>query len=292
DGGLRPIAAQGETSPTKIHHLIEVNPPDSQNGTLRADAKMRYNVVAFLTQEFAMAKLNPNLTKAAKMAGTAAKVPKAPPMPKAPKAPTPDQLKKQAKAKAMARLKNLIKLGIFLLTIAIVALVVYLVKFHGKQPKDALKQAIEFAYKDNVLKFRDAFTTDSIEMVENGRPYSEEPWKRLMDGITPAARPAITKEKVETRNDIRTAEVTLLIDAEQRTIYMRQEEGQWKINLNVAINPRRLTLPDNIPPEYIENFQISDDQEAWWEDPPEEKEKKAKGGGWLSKLKIGNKRLF
>ena len=63
---------------------------------------------------------------------------------------------------------------------------------------------------------------------------------------------------------------------------MRKEDGAWKINLNVAINQRKLTLPDDIPAEYIDNFDVSDEPEAWWEEDEanDEKAKKQSGGFW------------
>lgn len=232
-----------------------------------------------------MAKLNPNIKKVASTGGI-----KVPPTPRAPKA---DQLKKQAKERAKARMKSFIRIGIFIAVALIVALVVYMVKFHGRQPKDAFKKAVSYAYQDETLKFRDMFTSDSIGMVENGRE-SNEPWEHLMDGITPAQKPKIISESKSEQNSIENAELVVKIGDEDRVIHMRREDGAWKINLNVAIDPRRIALPSDIPPEYVENFQVTDENEAWWEDAPEEKAEKEKGAisKFFSKIMGGGKRTF
>lgn len=199
----------------------------------------------------------------------------------------PDQLKKQAQARAKARAKMLIRVAIFALIILIVGLVVYLVKFHGRMPKDAFYSAVEYAYKDNTIKFKEAFTSDSIELVESGDGNPEDHWMKLMDGITPSTRPKVTKEDQTEKNGIKTATLTVNVDGELRTVYMLNEEGKWKINLNVAINPRMITLPDDIPPEYVENFELTDEPEAWWESDKEESDEKSKKSGFFSKLKSG-----
>lgn len=232
-----------------------------------------------------MAKINPNIKKVASAGGV-----KVPPMPRVPKT---EQLKKQAKEQAKARMKRFIRIAIFIAIALIVAFVIYMVKFYGRQPKDAFKKAIAYAYQDETLKFRDMFTSDSIEMVENGRE-SNEPWERLMDGITPATKPQIVSESKSQQNSIENAELVVKIEDESRVIHMRQEGGAWKINLNVAIDPRRIALPSDIPPEYVENFQVTDENEAWWEDAPEEKAEKEKSAiaRFFSKLSGGGKRTF
>ena len=203
----------------------------------------------------------------------------------------PDQVKMQAQARAKARVKMLIRVAIFALIILIVGAIVYFVKFHGRMPKDAFNAAVEYAYKDNTVKFRDAFTTESIELVESGDGDPEASWARLMDGITPSSHPKVTNEETHEKNGISTATLTVNVDGEQRTIYMLKEDGSWKINLNVALNPRAITLPDGVPPEYIENFEISDEPEAWWEsDTPDAKGDDKKKSGFFAKLK--SKKLF
>lgn len=234
-----------------------------------------------------MAKSKANIKRVASAGGV-----KAPPKPRGPK---PDQLKKRAKQQAKARMKRVLRVALVLLLALIVAFVVYMVKFHGRQPKDALKKVIAYAYEDKSLKFRDMFTSDSIEMVERGRD-SSEPWERLIDGITPVDKPKIVSENKYEQNGIDNAELVVKIDDEDRIIHMRREDGAWKVNLNVAIDPRRVELPTDIPPEYVENFQVSDENEAWWEDVPkaEEEAEKEKGavGRFFSKITRGGKRLF
>ena len=82
------------------------------------------------------------------------------------------------------------------------------------------------------------------------------------------------------------ATLTVNIDGERRIVNMREEDGRWKVNLNVALNPKRIVLPDDIPPDYIENFAVTDEHEAWWEEA-EEKSDDDKGGkkGMLDGLK-------
>ena len=201
----------------------------------------------------------------------------------------PDQLKKQAQARAKARVKALIRIGIFIAIAAIIALVVYLVKFHGRMPKDAFNNAVEYAYKNKAVQFRDMFTSDSIALVESGEGSVEDNWEHLMAGVTPSETPKVKSEKQENKKGIKTATLEVMIDGEMRTVHMLQEDGSWKINLNVALNPQKLTLPDNIPPEYIQNFEVADEDEAWWEDPADDKENgkdASKKGGFLSKFKF------
>ena len=237
-------------------------------------------------------KVNPNLKKAASMGGI-----KKPPKPAAPaeaqfvkKVKDPNQLKKMAQAKAKQRLKMLIRVLVVMLTVAIIAGAVYFFKFYGRQPKDAFKAAVEYAYKDNIGKFRNSFTSDSIAMVENSDEQSTDVWSHLIDGITPPVHPKVVSEKVTGTKDNPTAELTVNIDGENRMIYMRKEDGRWKINLNVAINPRKITLPDNVPVEYLENFEVSDEPDAWWEEGvAEKKDEKDSKDGFFGGLK---KKLF
>ena len=230
------------------------------------------------------------LTSAASKTGL-----KKPPKPAAPKeaqmikkAKDPQQLKKMAEAKAKQRMKMLIRVLVVALTVAIIAGVVYFVKFYGRQPKDAFKAAVEYAYKDNIAKFRNSFTSDSIAMVENSDDKSTDVWSHLIDGITPPVRPKIVSEKITGSKDNPTAELTVNIDGENRMVYMRKEDGNWKINLNVAINPRKITLPDNVPVEYLENFEVSDEPDAWWEEGANAKdEDDGKKDGFFARLTSG-----
>lgn len=237
-----------------------------------------------------MAKIDPKKMKSA--AGSAQKAAamggvRAPMMPPKPRIQTPEQLKKQAEAKAKARAKAMMRILIVAAVLAVVGLVVYLVKFHGRMPKDAFQNAVEYAYKNDVDRFRTVFTTDSVELVENEPEKATEVWLHLIDGITPTPKPEVLKQEIEDNKGIKTAELTVKMDGEQRTVHMRQEDGAWKINLNVAINPRKVTLPDDIPPEYIENFETSDEPEAWWEEGEEKKDSKKKKKGFFAKLKSG-----
>lgn len=228
-----------------------------------------------------MAKVNASKVKAVASKGGV----RVPPSPV--KVQKPDQLKKQAQARAKARMKSLMKILIFIAIAAIIGLVVYLVKFHGRMPKDAFNNAVEYAYKSKTVQFRDMFTSDSIALVESGEGNAEDSWNHLMSGITPQTPPKVTREKQEDKKGIKTATLDVMIDGEMRTVHMLQEDGSWKINLNVALNPQKLTLPDDIPPEYIQNFEISDEDEAWWEDSDEDEENSKtskKSGGFLSKL--------
>lgn len=214
---------------------------------------------------------------------------KVPQAPKAPKVPAmkPDQLKKQAQAKAKARLKMLVKVLVVAAVLAVIGVIVYFVKFYGRQPKDAFKNTVEYAYADKIEQFRSTFTQDSIELVESGVENTDAAWEHLMDGVTPAAvRPEVIMEKIEDEKGIRSAELTVNIDGERRIVNMREEDGRWKVNLNVALNPKRIVLPDDIPPDYIENFAVTDEHEAWWEEA-EEKSDDDKGGkkGMLDGLK-------
>jgi hypothetical protein len=227
-----------------------------------------------------MAKIDPKKMKSAaagaKKAASMGGI-KAPMVPK-PRVQTPEQLKKQAQAKAKARAKAMMRILIVTAVLAVVGLVVYFVKFHGRMPKDAFQNALEYAYKNDVDKFRTTFTTDSVELVENDPDKANDIWLHLIDGITPTQKPEVLRQDIEANKGIKTAELSVKIDGHQRTVHMRQEDGTWKINLNVAINPRKVTLPDDIPPEYIENFETSDEPEAWWEEGEEKKDDKKKKG--------------
>ncbi len=214
----------------------------------------------------AKAKVNVNQVK-----GVASKA--GAPIPPKPRIQSPDQLKKQAEQRAKARVKTLIRGAIMVLGLVIIAGAVYLFKFYGRMPKDALKNAIEYAYEDNTIKFKQYFTTDSIKIVENGNDTNTAPWEHLMDVITPTGeKPKILKENIEEKNNQKIAQVTIRLEGDERTIHMRQEDGKWRINLNVAIDPRHLTLPEDIPADYIDNFTLNDELEAWWETPPETEE--------------------
>ncbi len=220
---------------------------------------------------------------------------KKPPKPAAPKeaqmikkAKDPQQLKKMAEAKAKQRMKMLIRVLVMTLAVAIIAGVVYFVKFYGRQPKDAFKSAVEYAYKDNLAKFRNSFTSDSIAMVENNDDTANDIWMHLIDGITPPIHPKVISEKITGTKDNPTAELTVNVDGENRMIYMRKEDGNWKINLNVAINPKKITLPDDIPVEYLENFEVSDEPDAWWEEGVSKKDKDGgENEGFFARLKSG-----
>ena len=207
-----------------------------------------------------MAKVNAKQVSGLASKAGAPKIPKAPKMPKAPKVKSPEELKKQAQAKAKARAKKLLKVVILLAVVALVAFIVYMVKFYGRQPHDALKPCIEYAYKNNVTKFRSS--------------------------ITPVgARTEIGKETIKTENNRSTAEVEVTVDGIKRTIFMRQDDGQWLINLNVAINPNHVELPPDIPESYRDSFTINQENDAWWDEPAEEEEAK-KDGGFFSKFKF------
>jgi len=230
-----------------------------------------------------MAKIAPNVQKAAGMAGI-----KAPPV-KAPKLKTADQLKKEAAAEGKKRAKRLVKVLIVAAVAAAIALVIYFVKFYGKQPKDMLAVAAEAASHGDLLAFRNTFTEDSIAFVENAEGDSKKNWEHLMDGLCPTSElPSVKKQEITEVNDIKNAELTVLIEGKERKIFMRQEEGTWRINLNVALNPnpKNLPLPDDIPPEYVNNFNVSGKTEAWWEDSDkkEDEEKSSGVGSYLKKV--------
>ncbi len=235
-----------------------------------------------------MAKLNPSQLKGA-TSKAGIKMPPAAAGVKAPagiKVKSPDQMKKMAQEKAKARLKVLLKIVILLVVVAIVAGIVYMVKYYGRQPKDALENAIQYAYKDNVVRFRQSFTEDTIRHVENGDEYKEEAWEPLINAITPIeGHPKILDETIEEVNQKKLAKVTILLDGEKRTVNMRQDDGKWLIDLNVAIDPMHVTLPEEIPAAYMKNFKLKDTHEPWWEDPPEASEGTAQG--FLSKFKCG-----
>ena len=230
-----------------------------------------------------MAKLAPNIQKVAGMAGV--KTPKIPT--KAPKLKNADQLKKEAAAEGKKRAKRLIKVLIVAAIAATIALVIYFVKFYGKQPKDVLAVAVEAAHQSDMMAFRNTFTEDSIEFVENSEGDSNKNWEHLMDGLCPTSEyPSVKSQEITEVNDIKNAELTVIIEGEERKIFMRQEEGVWKINLNVALNPnpQKLPLPEDIPPEYMDNFNVSGKPEAWWEESSK-KEDEEKSGGIGSYLK-------
>lgn len=230
-----------------------------------------------------MAKLNASQLKSAASKGGV----KVPPVPKVP-AVKPEQLKKQAQAKAKARMKKLVRVLVAAAVVAVIGVIVYFVKFYGRQPKDAFKNTVEYAYQDNVDKFRNTFTQDSIELVESGADNTNDAWEHLMDGITPSIRPHVIRENIEDEKGIRSAELVVNIDGEQRIVNMREEDGRWKVNLNVALNPRKIVLPDDIPADYIENFSVSDEHEPWWESSDGKKEDGDDGKkGFLDRLKIG-----
>lgn len=233
-----------------------------------------------------MAKVN-----AKQVSGLASKAgaPKMPKVPKAPKIKSPEELKKQAQAKAKARAKKLLKIVILLAVVALVGLIVYLVKFYGRQPHDALQPCIEYAYKNKVSKFRSCFTYDSIMRVDGGDEDNTEAWQGLIDSITPVgARTTIGSEKVTTENNRTTAEVEVTVDGIKRTIFMRQDDGRWLINLNVAINPNHVELPPDIPESIRDSFTINKENDAWWDEAVEE-EAAAKDSGFLSKFKFFKK---
>lgn len=234
--------------------------------------------MSWVLVEVTMAKLNPNIKKAAQMGGV-----RVPPKPRVPGVKTPDQIKKQAQARAKSRMKRLVRVLIVAGALFVVGLVVYFVKFYGRMPKDAWNKCIEYAYKDDTAKFRDCFTVDSIDMVESGDGVNDRKWAHLIEGVTPVSgRPKVIRSTSTGAKGIESAEMAVNIDGVERTVYMRKEDGAWKINLNVAINPRKLTLPDDIPAEYIDNFDVSDEPEAWWEEDEanDEKAKKKSGGFW------------
>ncbi|MBR4984828.1 MAG: hypothetical protein IKY83_03680 [Proteobacteria bacterium] len=235
-----------------------------------------------------MAKLDAKKLKSAASKG-GVKVPAAPKAPKVP-AVKPDQLKKQAQAKAKARMKMLIRVLVVAAVVAVIGVIVYFVKFHGRQPKDAFNNTVEYAYGDKIEKFRNTFTQDSIELVESGQDNPDAAWEHLIDGITPAEHPTVIRQTIEDEKGIRTAVLTVKVDGEQRTVNMREEDGRWKVNLNVALNPKQIVLPDDIPPDYIENFAVADEHEPWWENSEEggdESGKKGESKGLLGRLKIG-----
>lgn len=184
----------------------------------------------------------------------------------APIAPKPKQVGAMAKGRAKSTLKRFITIGILLLTIAIVAGIVYFVKFYGRQPKDALKKTIAYAYENKYEAFRDSFTSDSITLLEGTWQRAGDPWEHMMDGITPTERPKILGETVKDVKGVKTAEVELLLDGKDRSIHMRQEDGVWKVNINVAIDPRKVSLPPGLEPEILELFATQDDNSAWWEE--------------------------
>ena len=234
-----------------------------------------------------MAKVN-----AKQVSGIASKAgaPKKPKAPHAPKIKSPEELKKQAQAKAKARAKRLLKIFIMLAVVALIALIVYLVKYYGRQPHDALKPCIEYAYKNKVSKFRDCFTHDSIMRVDGGQEDNEEAWQALIDSITPVgAKTKIGKETIKTENNRSTAEVEVTVGGIKRTIFMRRDDGRWLINLNVAINPNHVELPPDIPESYRDSFTINKENDAWW-DEAEPEEEAQKNNGFLSKFKFFKKR--
>ena len=237
-----------------------------------------------------MAKINASkLKSAATMAGVRKPVA---PAPAGVRIQKPSQMKQAAKARAKARMKMLIRVLIFAAIAAIIALVIYFVKFYGRQPKDAFKTAIEYAYKDNTVKFSSMFTEDSILLVEDSDGDPDKVWEHLMDQVTPPEKPKVVKEVVEEENGIKSATLTVKIDNVDRTIHMMQEDGSWKINLNVAINPSKVDLPDDIPPQYIENFKSSEKPEPWWDHIDDEEggsskdKSKKSSGGFFSKFRF------
>ena len=233
-----------------------------------------------------MAKVNAKQVSGLASKAGAPKMPKAPKAPKAPKVKSPEELKKQAQAKAKARAKKLLKVVILLAVVALVAFIVYMVKFYGRQPHDALKPCIDYAYKNNVTKFRACFTHDSIMRVDGGDENNDDAWAGLIDSITPVgARTEIGKETIKTENNRSTAEVEVTVDGKKRTIFMRQDDGQWLINLNVAINPNHVELPPDIPESYRDSFTINQENDAWWDEEAEEEEAK-KDKGFFSKFKF------
>lgn len=235
-----------------------------------------------------MAKINPNQMKGA-AAKAGVKVPTAATAgvkaPAGMKIKSPDQMKKMAQERAKARAKRLMRILMVAVLVAIVAGVVYFVKYYGRQPKDALENAIEYAYKSNVMKFRHCFTENTIKLVDGGDEVNPEAWEKLMDSITPGSvHPKILDEKIEERNKQMVAQVTMLLDGEKRTVHLRQDGGKWLINLNTPIDPTHVTLPPEIPAEYMKNFKLDQKAYAWWDEEPEGEKKEE---GVLSKFKCG-----
>lgn len=226
-----------------------------------------------------MAKVNPKLKSAASAAGI-----RKPPKP-AVRAPKPSQAKQMAKTMAKSRVKMLVRVLIIAAIVGVIAGIVYFVKFHGRQPKDAFNTAIEYAYKDNIVKFSGMFTEASVMLVEDSEGNSEDVWTHLMNEVSPSQKPKVLSENITEQSGIKSAVLTVKIDGEDRTIHMLQEDGAWKINLNVALNPRKIQLPEEIPPEYVENFAVSDKPEAWWDYIDEDS--KDKDGSGKSKKKSG-----
>lgn len=237
-----------------------------------------------------MAKVNASKVKStAAMAGI-----RKPPPPAGMRAPKPSQAKQAAKAMAKGRIKMMIRVLVIGLIVGAIALIVYFVKFHGRQPKDAFNTAIEYAYKDNVVKFSGMFTEASVMLVEDSEGNSEDVWAHLMNEVSPSQKPKVLSENITEQSGVKSAVLTVKIDGEDRTIHMLQEDGSWKINLNVALDPRKVKLPDDIPPEYVENFEVSDKPEAWWDYIDEDEKEnsqgasksKKKSGGFFSKFRL------
>ncbi|MFA5625214.1 MAG: hypothetical protein WC966_09205 [Bradymonadales bacterium] len=187
-----------------------------------------------------------------------------------PMAPKPKQIGAQAKGRAKGAMKRFVVLGIILLSAAIIAGIVYLVKYHGKQPKDALKKAFTYAYENKYEAFRESFTADSISLLETTWDRAGDPWEHMMDGVTPPTKPKILGESVKEVKGFKTAQVEVLLEDNERTVHMREEDGKWKININVAINPRKISLPEGLDPAILEMFSTDDEYAAWWEEEEEE----------------------
>ncbi len=226
---------------------------------------------------------------------------KAPRMPKGPKAPkTPDAKKMGDKASKKASgevkkarkklIKKLIFIAVALLLVGIALLIVWIVKGGGPAPSRTVQQAIDLAFLEDQDRFKTLFTDDSVEALESawsgsdiGAGVSRGSWRRMMRGILTKdeLKPKIVGERVA--KDGESAEVDIDLDGVQRTIHLRKVEKEWRINVNLGINPNEIIIPmENLPEEIVEEFRLADpENEMWWEEREAAKAAQAEKKGCL-----------
>lgn len=215
--------------------------------------------------------------------------------PKAPKAPKVDPKKagkkagdkakkkasKKAKAEGKRKLKKILLIVLPILLLAIVGLLVYLFMFSGPVPSETMQKAIDAAFIEDEEKFKEQFTPESVENLEDSWASAEfgvgrGSWQKMMRGILTQdeLKPKIVGEEIS--EDGNTAKVFVDIDGVERTIHFEKIDEEWKINVNIEIDPAKLVLPEeDFSEEAIEEFAMQDpESELWWEEREAEEEAK------------------
>jgi len=222
-----------------------------------------------------------------------AKMPKAPKAPKAKKVDAKKAGGKAAKKGGKKLLKKVLIILIPLLILAIVGLVLWLFVFDsGPGPKPTVEEAIDAAFIGDEEKFKSLFTEDSVEALESawsgadiGAGATRGSWHRMMRGILTEdeLKPKIVEQSVS--EDGETGEVVLDIDGVKRTIHLVKVDEEWKIDVNLGIDPTLIRLPEEMMTDEIADaFEMSDpESEMWWEEreAAKEEEEAAEEGGCL-----------